>query len=91
MRNYGSRPQGGSARSDLPSLAAVSAQRANATVSTELSVLRTALRRLGTVGLQVFDMWAESADADELEWANDNVKPILDQLQHLPLGGPEGK
>lgn len=52
-------------------------------------MLRTTLRRLGMVGLQVFDVWAESADADELSWANDNVKPLLDELCHLK--GREGR
>lgn len=79
-RDFGSR---GSARSDLPSPAA-GAQRLDVAASTELAVLRTTLRRLGAVGLQVFDMWAETASEDELAWANDNVKPLLDELSHLP-------
>lgn len=87
MRHHGSRTESrGSARSVLPSSAA-EAQRALVPVSTELAVLRTALRRLGAIGLQVFDMWAESADEDELAWANDNVKPVLDQLAHLKTEG----
>lgn len=45
-----------------------------------LSVLRTTLRRLAYVGLQVFDVWAENAENDDLEWANDNVKPPLEML-----------
>lgn len=83
-RDFGSR---GSTRSDLDS--AASAQRPDGAASTELAVLRTTLRRLGMVGLQVFDVWAESADADELSWANDNVKPLLDELCHLK--GREGR
>lgn len=82
IRDFGGR---GSARSDLPLSA--KAQRDVGAVSTELSVLRTTLRRLGYVGLQVFDVWAETASEGELEWANDNVKPLLDQLCHLKTDG----
>jgi len=85
-RHYGTRTGQGSAQSVL--LSSDSSQRREAAGSVELSVLRTTLRRLGYVGLQVFDMWAESASADELEWANDNVKPILDELCHLKTDGP---
>lgn len=81
-RQYGSRERQGSAQSVL--LSSDSSQRHEARASVELSVLRTTLRRLGLVGLQVFDVWAETASADELEWANDNVKPLLDELSHLP-------
>jgi len=88
-RHYGTRTGQGSAQSVL--LDADSSQRVEAWASTELSVLRTALRRLGAVGFQVFDMWASSASADELEWANDNIKPVLDQLLHLPATTPERK
>lgn len=87
MRHHGSRSESrGSARSVITSLGASGAA-PGADLHGELSVLRTTMRRLGLVGLQVFDVWADGADADDLEWANNHVKPTLEALAKLPGGG----
>lgn len=52
-----------------------------------LPVLRTTMRRLGYAGIRVFDAWMSSNPAaEDAEWANDHIKPLLDGLLHLPYG-----
>lgn len=46
----------------------------------DLSVLRTAVRRLADIGLKVYDVWASRAEPEALEVAEDTVKPMLEQL-----------
>lgn len=83
MRNYGSRSPERMGRASASSFSASGAA-AGVDVHRELSVLRTTMRRLGLVGLQVFDVWADGAEPDDLEWANNHVKPTLEALAKLP-------
>lgn len=48
--------------------------------ASDLSVLRTTIRRLAFIGLKAYDIWASGASAEDLEEADDTVKPMLEQL-----------
>lgn len=85
MRHYGSRSPERIGRASA-SLVSASGAAPGVDVHGELSVLRTTMRRLGLVGLQVFDVWADGAEPDDLAWANDHVKPTLEALAKLPGG-----
>lgn len=77
-REYGSRGLERMQRASAP----LSASRAEGGVAdaSDLHVLRTTMRRLAAVALKIYDVWASSASEEALEQAEDEVKPLLEQL-----------
>lgn len=86
-RDYGTRRIGEGGGNPSSLRASGAALRAN--VHSELSVLRNVLRRMGLVGLRLYEAWCEHADADDVEFANDHVKPLLEDLCRILPAGKE--